>query len=143
VRRRVHVQVGRILFGSAAERKAQSVLQAVGVRHGPDEAASGLQDTPDLGDERVGVAHVLEQLAGDDHVEGLVVEREGLLDVRPTGLDPQLRGLGQRLAVDVEPDDLVPLEVRPGQRAVAATEIEDPPPGAPDQLPEERGASPP
>ena len=83
---------------------------------------------------------MLEQLAGDDDVEARVGELERLLDVGPVGLDPELRGLGERLAVDVDPDYVVPLDVRLRERAVPAPEVEDVAARASDELREERGA---
>ena len=35
---------------------------------------------------------MLEQLAGDDDVEGLVLERQRLVEVGPARLDPELGG---------------------------------------------------
>src|SRR5204862_2695720 len=67
------------------------------------------------------------QLACDDDVEARVRDLEGLIEVGPVGLDPEPGGRGERLAVGVEADDLVPVEVRPRQRAVAAAEIEHAP----------------
>ena len=49
--------------------------------------------------------------------------------VGPAGLDPELLRLGERLAVGVDADDLVPAGVRLRQCAVAAAEIEHVPSG--------------
>src|SRR6266487_5158326 len=68
---------------------------------------------------------MFEQLAGDDDVEGAVLERQRVVEIRPTGLDPELFGLGESLAVGVDADDLVPAGVGLRQCPVAATEIED------------------
>ena len=68
---------------------------------------------------------MLEQLARDDDVEGSVRERQRVVEIRPTGLDPELLGLGESLAVSVDADDLVLAGVRLRQRPVTAAEIED------------------
>src|SRR5205823_9392257 len=106
-------------------------------RHRADQRASGTQDAHRLGDERRRLAYVLEQLARDDDVEALAVERQRLLGIAPVRLDPELRRLGQRFAIDVDADDLVPVEVAPGERAVAAAEVEDAPAGPADVAAEE------
>ena len=72
---------------------------------------------------------MLDQLAGDDDVEARVGKRQRLVDVGPDGLDPERRRLRERLAVDVDADDVVSFEVRAGERAVAAAEVEDAPSG--------------
>ena len=66
---------------------------------------------------------MFEQLACDDDVEARVRGLEGLIEVGPVGLDAEPGGRGERLSVGVEADDLVPVEVRPRQRAVPAAEI--------------------
>ncbi len=80
---------------------------------------------------------MLEQLAGHDRVEGSVGEGKRLLDVRLDRLDPERLGLRERGAVDVESDDLVPLEEVARQRSGAAAEVEHALAAA-DGLPEER-----
>ena len=138
-RRREQVQVRGVVLRRAAAEEAQAALEPERVRDGADEHAAGPEDAPRLGDERLRERQVLEQLAGDDGVEARVRERERLLDVRHHGLDAERLGLRERRAVDVEADDLVPLEEVPGQRARAAPEVEDALP-APDRRPEERDA---
>src|SRR5437879_5429348 len=81
---------------------------------------------------------MLQQLTGDDDVEALVRELEGLVEVGPVCLDPELRRLRQRLAVGVDADDVISLRIRPGERAVAATQVEHAAAGPADVLPEER-----
>ena len=72
---------------------------------------------------------MLEQLTGgDDDVEAAVLERERLVEVGPLGLQASRLRVGERLAVDVDADDLVAVEVRDGEGAVAAAEVEHPPP---------------
>jgi hypothetical protein len=71
---------------------------------------------------------MLEQLACDDDVEVRVLERQGLVEVRPMRLDPELLRLGERRPVCIDADDLVPTRVRLCQCAVPAAEIENPPP---------------
>src|SRR5207245_9916046 len=57
----------------------------------------------------------------------------------PVRFDPQLRLLGELLAVDVDADHLVPVEVAPGERAVAAAEVEHAPAGPSDVAAKELG----
>ena len=67
---------------------------------------------------------MLEQLAGDDCIEGRVVERERPLDVAPDRLDAASLGDGESLAVDVHSDNPVAFEKVHRDRAGPATEIE-------------------
>ena len=83
---------------------------------------------------------MLEQLAGDDDVEARVLERQAFLRVDPLRLDAQARRVVQRQLVDVDTDNVVPLQVRPRQRAVAAPDVEDAAAGASDVAAEELGA---
>src|SRR5919198_706331 len=123
-RRREHLQVRRVALRGPAEQEAQTVLEAISVRHGADERASRPEDAPDLGHEPFWVAQVLEQLASDDDVEALGVELERPVEVGPVRLDPELRRLRERLAVGVDADNVVPLGIGLRQRAVAAAEVE-------------------
>src|SRR5205823_2269217 len=79
-------------------------------------------------------------LAGDDDVEGLVLEREPLLGVDPVRLDAEPCRLVERQPVDVDAHHLVSMEVGPRQRPGAAPDVEDAPAGAADVPPEEVGA---
>src|SRR2546425_11925312 len=67
---------------------------------------------------------MLEQFTGDHDVERAVSKRQGIVEVGPAGLDPELLGFGERLAVGVDPDDLVAAGVRLRECTVAATKIE-------------------
>src|SRR5436309_8327199 len=67
---------------------------------------------------------MLEELAGDHDVEGSVLERQRIVEVGPAGLDPELLGLGERFAVGVDADDLVPAGEGLRECAVAAAKIE-------------------
>src|SRR5580765_2528148 len=80
---------------------------------------------------------MLEQLACDDDVEVRVLERQGLVEVSPMRLDPELLRLGERRPVCIDANDLVPTRVRLCQCAVPAAEIENPPAGAADVAAEE------
>jgi hypothetical protein len=136
--RREEVQMRRVVLRLSPEQEAESVLQPKAVRNRPDEPPAGTKYAPDVAEKRRRVADVLEELAGDDHVEIGGVERELLLDVCPAGRDAAARCLHEGAPVDVEPDHLVAGEVGHGERARAAAEIEDPFAGAADVLPEER-----
>ena len=68
---------------------------------------------------------MLQQLAGHDDVEACVVEGERLFDVRPDGFDPELGGLVECAAIDVDPHDLVAGEIGACQRSSAAAEVEN------------------
>ena len=70
---------------------------------------------------------MLEQLAGDGDVERIVIEWERILDVGPARLDPELSGPLERVAVDVDTDDVVAAGIVLSQRAVAAAEVEHAP----------------
>ncbi len=85
VRRREHVQVRRILVGLKATHEAQAVLHPERIRNRADEDATLAEDAADLRDERAREANVLEELAGDDDVEALAVERKRLVDVGDDG----------------------------------------------------------
>src|ERR671924_434466 len=91
-------------------------------RHQPpgDEAQLWLLETG----EQLRIAQMLEQLACDDDVETFVREGERLVEIGPVRLDSGAGGLGKRLAVGVDSDNLVSACERPGQRAVPAAEIE-------------------
>lgn len=92
-----------------------------------------------LADQPQRLANVLEQLADHDDVERLVHERERVVEIRPERLDPKPRlGVLERLAVDVDARDLVPLRVVLREGAVAAAQVEDAPPRPADELAEER-----
>src|SRR6476619_1391154 len=80
---------------------------------------------------------MLEQLACDDDVEVRVLERQGLVEVSPMRLDPELLRLGERRPVCIDADDLVPARVRLCQCAIPAAKIENPPAGATDVAAEE------
>ena len=135
--RREHVQMRRVVLRRAAAEKAQAALDPEGVRDGAHEHPAGPQHSLHLADHALGEAQVLEELPGHDRVEARVVEGKRLLDVRDDGLDAELRSLVERDAVDVEADDLVPVEEVPRERTRAAAEVEHPP-AAPDRLLEER-----
>ena len=68
---------------------------------------------------------MLEELACDDGVEALVLERKRVLHVRPNRLDPERGRLLERSGVDVQADDRVAVEEVLRQRARAAAEVED------------------
>ena len=131
------MEVCGIVLRLPAEQEAQSVLQPERVGDGCDELPAGPEHAPRLADEPSRIPYMLEQLAGDDDVEARLVERQRLVDVGPARLDPELRGLGQRLAVDVHADDVVVLRIGARERAVAAAEIEHAPAGAADVVAEE------
>ncbi len=77
---------------------------------------------------------MLEQLACDDDVERVVLERHSFLDVGPDRLDPETRGcLLERRAVDVDADDVVALGVVLRQRTRPAAQVEHTPPGTADE----------
>src|SRR5437879_9843542 len=80
---------------------------------------------------------MLEQFTGDHDVEHAVFERQRIVEVSPAGLDAELLGGGQRLAVGVDADDLVAAGVGLRERAVAATKIEHRPSRPADVAPEE------
>src|ERR1043165_9358115 len=81
---------------------------------------------------------MLEQLARHDDVEDRVGQSERLVEVGPVRLDPEPGRLGEGLAVGVDAHDLVPVQVRLGQRAVAAAEVEHAPARPADIPPEQR-----
>ena len=84
---------------------------------------------------------MLEQLACDDDVEARVLERQGLVEVRPVRVSiPSFFASASAVAVCIDADDLVPARVRLCQRAVPAAEIENPPAGAADVAAEELDA---
>src|SRR4029450_14091893 len=116
----------RVVLGRAPTDEAQPALHAERIRYGADEDAAGTEHAADLRAERVRKPEVLEELSGDDGIEARILERERFLDVRLHGLDPQGGRLLERRAVDVEPDDRVPLEEVPRQRSGPATEVEYP-----------------
>src|SRR3954453_19916272 len=80
---------------------------------------------------------MFEQLTGDNDVEVRVLERQGLVEVRPMRLDPELLRLGERRPVCIDADDLVPTRIPRCQGAVPATQIENAPTGAADVAAEE------
>ncbi len=125
--------------GGRPRRKLQPALDAKCVRHRADKHAAGTQHPTCLGDDSVGEAQVLEELARDHRVEARIRKRERRLDVGLDGLDPELRRLRERDPVDVEADDLVPVEEVPRERSRAAAEVEHPL-AAPDRGLEERDA---
>ena len=121
------MHVRRVLVGLTPAQEAKPVLDPKRIRHGTDEDPSGLEDAACLGDERLRKAHVLEQFPGDDRVELLAVERERRLDVGGDHGDAELLRLCERALVDVDSDDLVPLEEVAGESAGAAAEVEHAP----------------
>ena len=126
-----------IVLGRAAEEELESALQPVGIRNRADDHSTGPQHSTNLGDERVGELEVLEELSGDHCIEARILERKRLFHVRLNRLDPERLGLGERRAINVETDDLVPLEEVAGQRPGATAEVEDSLP-TPDRSLEER-----
>jgi len=134
---REHLQVRRVVLGLVPSEEAKPVLQAVGVRHGTDERAAGSEYPQHFGGDAPWIPQMLEELAGDDDVEGAVLERQRIVEVGPAGLDPDLLRLGERLAVGVDADDLVSAGVGLRERAVAAAEIEHVPPRPADVAAEE------
>ena len=68
---------------------------------------------------------MLEELAGDDDVEGAGLERKRIVEVGPARLDSELLRLCQRLAVGVDADDCVPAGIGLRERPVAAAQVED------------------
>src|SRR5947208_7847334 len=124
--------MGGIVFRLAAEQEAQPVLQPVRVRDGGDERAARPEHAPNVGDDAVRIAEVLEQLTGDDHVEARLVEGQRLVEVGPARLDAELLRLGERIAVRIDAHDLVPTGVGAGQRAVTTAEVEHLPAGSAD-----------
>jgi hypothetical protein len=48
------------------------------------------------------ITDVFEQLARDDNVEGVVVERKRLLNIGPRDIDPKLGRVRQRMSVNVD-----------------------------------------
>jgi hypothetical protein len=127
-----------ILLGWSARQKHQSVLEPVSVGDGPDEHTARLQHAGNFCDNVVWETRVLEDLAGDDDVERVVVERERLLHVGPHGRDASGFGPLQCLGIDIETNHLVSVEEVLCYRARAATEIQHTPSWAPDGLDEER-----
>ena len=117
--------------------EAEPVLEPERVRDGSDERPARPQNPAHLRGEAQRIAQVLEQLAGDDDVEPLVLEGQRLVEVGPVGLDAELRGLGERVTVGVDADDLVPVGVGLRQRAIAAAEVEHAPAGPTDVTPEQ------
>ena len=85
----------------------------------------------------MGVAEVLEELSRDNDVEAFVRDVERLVEVGPVRLDAEPGRLGERLAIGVDADDLVPVEVRLGQGAVPTAEVEHTAPGPADVTPEQ------
>jgi len=130
--RREHLQMRRVVLGLLPEQETQPVLQPVGVRNGGDERSSGSEHAEYLADDAPWIAKVLEELAGDDDVEGAVGEGKRIVEVGPARLDSELVGLGESLAIGVDADDLVPAGVGLREGAVTAAEIENIPPGAAD-----------
>ena len=129
---REHLQVRRVVLGLVPSEEAKPVLQAVGVRHGTDERAAGSEYPQHFGGDAPWIPQMLEELAGDDDVEGAVLERQCIVEVGPARLDSELVGLGESLAIGVDADDLVPAGVGLREGAVTAAEIENIPPGAAD-----------
>src|SRR5262245_42191631 len=76
--RREHPQVRGIVLRSSPAQEPEPALDAERVRDGADEDAPRPQHAARLGDERVRELQVLEELARDDGVEALVLEREGI-----------------------------------------------------------------
>ena len=129
---REEMQVRRVDLGMAPPEEAQPVLQPEPVRRRADEPAARAEHAMGLADQPPRLADVLEQLADHDHVERLVHERERVVEIGPERLDPEPRlGVLERLAVDVDARDVVPLRVVLGEGAVAAAEVEDAAPGPP------------
>ena len=120
----------RVVLRRPAAEETEAALEPKRVRDGADQHSARSEDASRLRDERVRELQVLEQLARDDGVEARAGEWQRLLDVRLHRLDAERLGLREGRAVDVEPDDLVPLEEVPRQRARAAAEIENALPGA-------------
>src|SRR6478672_8972083 len=114
-----------VVLGLASCEEAKSVLQAVGVRHRADERATGSQHPQDLGDDAAWIAKMLEELAGDDDVEGAGLEWERIVEVGPARFDSELLRLRQRFAVGVDADDRVPAGIGLCECAVAAAQVED------------------
>ena len=83
---------------------------------------------------------MLEELARDHDVEGAALERQRIVEVGPARLDPELLCLGERFAVGIDADDLVPAGVSLGERAVAAAQVEHVPPRPADVAAEELDA---
>src|SRR5262249_40341650 len=137
---REHVQVRWILLGLAAQEEPQAVLEPERIRNGSDELPAGPQHPLPLGHEPRRIAYVLEQLAVADDVEARVRERARLVAVRPLRLDPELRRLRERLAIDVDARHLVAARVRLRECPVATTEIEDAPSGPAHVVAEESDA---
>ncbi len=122
--RREHAQVCRVVLGRLPPQEPQTALNTKRVGHRAGEHAARPQDAADLRDERIGELEMLEELAGDDRIEALLVEGEPLLHVRLYRLDPERGGLLERSRVDVQADDRVALEEATRQRARAAAEVE-------------------
>ncbi len=114
-----------VVLGASPGEKQKAALEPVGVRHRSGEHAARSQDADRLGDNGLGVAQVLEELAGDDGVEACVGEGKLLLRIRDHGLDPESRSAPQGGAVDIEADDRVAGKEVPADRTRAAAEIED------------------
>jgi len=121
---REELELRRVVDRVPPKEEEQPVLEPEAVRDRADERAARPEHALGLGDEPCRLAKVLEHFPGHDHIEALVRERKRLLGVRPVRLDPELGGFGQRLAVDVDADDLVAVEVRLRQRARSAPDVE-------------------
>jgi hypothetical protein len=109
--------------------KAEAILEPERVRYGADEGASRPQDSASLRDDRLGFAKVFEKLTGHDDIEGLILERQWVFNIGPQSLYSQPGCPLQRVSIDVDTDDVVSSGVGAGDRAIAATEVENATPG--------------
>jgi hypothetical protein len=119
------MHVSAILRDRPAPESPQSILEPVGIRQRADDPPAWTQDARDLAHETVGSAEVLEQFGGDDDVERGIVEWKRSFRVCPDRLDAERGRLLERLAVDVDADDLVAGRVRARQRPGPATEVQN------------------
>src|SRR4051812_23017760 len=135
------LEMGRVGLGVPTGGVPQTALQPKRVRHGADEAAARPEHALDVRDDGGRIGEVLEELAGDDDVEGVVGKRQLVLDVGPHGLDLEasLRLL-ECASIHVDADNRVPFRIVLRQGAGAAAEVEYAQAGATDELCEEAGA---
>src|SRR5688572_32903447 len=115
--------MGGVVLRRLSAEEPQAPLDVERVRDGADEAPAGLEDALHLGYQRLREREMLEKLTRDHGVEALVGEGERLLHVGDDWHDPALFCLRERRLVDVDPDDLVPLEEVLSEGAGAAAEV--------------------
>jgi hypothetical protein len=131
------VQVRWVGLWVSADDKPKPILQAKAIWNGADECAAGSEEAMGLPHERFRVTYMLEELANNDYVEALVMERKRFFGIGPNRHDAELRGRLECLTVDVNPDHVVAGEVPRRQCTIPTPDVEHPPTGPTDVAPEE------